>query len=72
MSFYANKQQAPDYSKMRAKRGRPETADSASNIPTISKKSKLLAEKQRGKFGAQNKTTAAQVVEHILRKETIR
>ena len=73
MSFYANKQQAPDYRKMRAKRGRPETAEATSNIPSITQKSKRLAEKQRTKFGAQAaKTLPSQVVEHILRKETIR
>ena len=73
MSFYANKQQAPDYSKMRAKRGRPDTAEVPSNIPLISQKTKRLAEKQRSKFGAQEtKSTATAVVEHMLRKETIR
>ena len=76
MSFYINKQQAPDYSKARAKRARPETAQPSSNTPQISEKSKKLAEQQRSKYGGQpggtGKRSSAAVVEHLLAKERVR
>ena len=60
---------------MRAKRGRPETAEAPnSHIPLISQKTKRLADKQRSKYGAEEtgKKTAIAVVEHMLQKEKVR
>jgi hypothetical protein len=74
--FYVNKQQAPDYSRLREKRmfQRPETADPTTNHPEISKKTRKLADKQRSKLTGENtgKKTATAVVEHLLMKEKVR
>ena len=75
--FYVNKQQAPDYSRMREKRmfQRPETADQAvTSRPEISQKTKRLADKQRSKLQGESvgKRTATAVVQHLLAKEKVR